>query len=128
MGSPAVRRPSALTVCPPGSMTPRVVARNARRLSASEREVKPFQAADASALGRHPSPRTARPTVSTRSRTQLDAMTGRTTAPRRERRGPQQRTDGAPEATGGDEDERLDPLGEQVAELHGYATRSARQA
>ena len=80
MWSAAVRWPCALTVWPPGSMTPRVVARKARRLSASESDVKPFQAAEASALGRHPSPRTARPTVSTRSRTQLDAMTGSTSS------------------------------------------------
>ena len=75
----------------------------------------------ASRLGRQPRPRQARPTVSTRSRTQLDAMTGRThSAPG----SVADRSSGLtlrPRPPLETRTSALDPLGEQVAELHGDA-------
>ena len=68
----------AVTVWPPGSITERTVARNARRASTSCRPVNPRQPSRRSGPARQPSRETARPAASARPRTQRDATSGST--------------------------------------------------
>ena len=105
-------------LCPPMSITARVVARNARRLSRSPSEVKPRQIAPMSAPGFHPILCAPRPSASARSRTGADAMTPRTCAAPGRVADRSTRLTSRPRPPLDDEHEAVHPVGEEVVELH----------
>ena len=103
---------------PPMSMTARVVARNARRLSRSPSEVKPRQIAPMSAPGFQPTFCAPRPSASTRWRTGAEATTLEHLLGAGQGGGAQDEVDLPAEAAARDEDEAVHPVGEEVVELH----------
>ena len=105
-------------LCPPKSMTARVVARNARRLSRSPSEVKPRQIAPMSAPGFQPTFCAPRPSASTRCEDRRGGDHAQHLLGAGEGGRAQDQVDLAAEAAARDEDEAVHPVGEEVVELH----------
>ena len=107
---------------PPMSMTARVVARKARRLSRSPSELNPRQIAPRSAPGRQPTFDAPRPSASTRERTRRGGEDAEHLLGARQGRGAQDQVHLTSQAAAGDQYEAIDPLREEVEELHRDAT------
>jgi hypothetical protein len=120
MCATAGSRSNALTVCPPGSTTVRIVAKKARRTSASPRLTYPRHSSSRSGPDRRPNRLSCSASRSPPRSSQGALISGSTHSAPGQCRRAQDRADVASEPAAAHQDQPLAALREQPRELHGH--------